>query len=146
MLNATQQVIELVQAKIGHPEINPASNSAVGRVLGLSHTHVKRWISGDGVMSRDAFVRACKFLDLPAERVIDLTLALDADGSEDAGVSAWMRSLAKGLRGTIAKSSAGILLGAAAMFGHVDDARALENKPLASMATAPATSQSLYIM
>ena len=146
MSNSTQHIIALVQAKIGHPEINPASNSAVGRVLGLSHTYVKRLISGDGVLSRDAFVRACKFLELPPEQIADLALQLSADGSEDEGMGAWMRNIAKGLRGSVVKSGASILLGAAAMVAHVDDARASVNLGFPAHHPAPAELPTLYIM
>lgn len=145
-MNTTQTVIELVASKAGHPVYNPVGNVALGRILGISHTHVKRLISGDGVMSRDSFVRACRFLELPAERIVELTLALDADGSDDDGLRAWMRGIAKGLRGNVVKGGASILLGAAAMLGHVDDARALENKALHSTALPAGDFSGMYIM
>jgi hypothetical protein len=119
----SQQIIEQIAAKLGHPVYNPVSSRALGQVLGLSHTHVRRLQDGEIVLSRDAFVRACKFLELPPERIVELTLALNADGAEDEGLAAWMRGIAKGLRGNVVKSSASILIGAAAMIAHTDDAK-----------------------
>ncbi len=135
-MNTTQTIIDLVAAKAGHPVYNPVGNVALGRILSISHSHVKRLRDGDGTLGRDAFVRACKFLDLPPERVIELTLSLDVDGSEDAGVRAWIHSLAKSWRGNVVKSGASILLGGLAAFGHVGDARATGNTALSR--TAPA--------
>ena len=146
MPTTTQEIIDLVSRKLGHPVYSPASNASIGRVLNTSHAHVKRLMAGDSVMSRDAFVRACKFLELPTERVVELTLALDADGSDDEGLGAWMRGLAKNLRGNVVKSSASVLLGAAAFFGHASDAPASEKQALSVQAPSAANFPSMYIM
>lgn len=149
-MTTTQEIIEQVANKIGHPIYNPVSASALAPIFGVSRAHLWRLREGNGVLSRDAFVRACKFLELPPEKIVELTLALDADGSEDEGMRAYIRNIAKKLRPGIAKSGACILIGAAAMLAHVEDARASGNLVLsahdAHTGSGPASSRSLYIM
>lgn len=149
-MTTTQHIIERVASKIGHPVYNPVSNRTLAEILGMSHTHIRRLRDGDGVLSRDAFVRACHFLELPPEEIVQLTLALDADGSEDEGMRAYIRALASKLRPGIVKGGASILLGAAAMLAHVDDALASGKLVVSAHDTpapaAPATSRILYIM
>jgi DNA-binding Xre family transcriptional regulator len=140
--NTTQKILEQVAGKIGHPVYNPVSNRTLGQILDISHTHIKRLRDGDGVLARDGFVRACKFLELTPEQIVDYTLALDGDATQDAGLRSYIRDMAKGImKRAVVKSSASILLGAGAMFGHIDDARASENTALARTAAPAATSE-----
>lgn len=144
-MTTTQQIIEMVASRIGHPVYNPVSNRSLAPILGMSHTHIGRLRDGDGVMARDAFVRACHFLELPPEEIVSLTLALDADGSEDEGMRAYIRGVVSKLRPDVVKSSAGILLAAFIGFAQPGDAFALE-KPVNPNGPAPDASSEECIL
>lgn len=90
-MNATQELIELVAAKLGDPALNPPSLNRIGKALNVSGVHISRLRNGQDHMSRELFARVARLLDLPPARISSFAarIMLDATPNDDTG--RWMR-------------------------------------------------------